>query len=201
MVRMGGRYRLRTEPAGDLTGRGAQRGGAADGCTALGAASDRARADGAASGPAEPRCSPVAAFMFSGAVNGTATAAGLPLMAILIVWGIRRAGRRALLGWWSALARRHQLLVGGLVARAAHLLAAVLRLRRGRPRHHPDHGLTSGLRGMSNWVNYPYLGDQPELAGGLRISYAAGPGPGGRTARGRGRPRAGHVARPGARRW
>ena len=36
------------------------------------------------------------------------------------------------LGWWSGFLVGHQRLVGGLAARAARLLAAVLRLRRGR---------------------------------------------------------------------
>ena len=40
--------------------------------------------------------------MFCGAVNGTATAALLPLSVVLIVWGIRRgAAPWSLLGWWA----------------------------------------------------------------------------------------------------
>ncbi|MCW2761879.1 MAG: hypothetical protein JWR85_2080, partial [Marmoricola sp.] len=44
------------------------------------------------------------AFMFSGAVNGTATAAGLPFVVVLIVWGVRRGlVGRSMLGWWLLL--------------------------------------------------------------------------------------------------
>ncbi len=43
-----------------------------------------------------------AAFMFGGAVNGTATVAGLPLVVVLIVWGARRRLIPwSTLGWWS----------------------------------------------------------------------------------------------------
>ena len=114
----------------------------------------------------------VAAFMFSGAVNGTATAAGLPLVVIVIVWGIRRrAAPWALLGWWSAL----------LVAASTWWAASLLKLNAYSPPFFDyvedartttqTTGYFSGLRGMSNWVNYLYLGGQPNWPAGYAFSF------------------------------
>lgn len=113
-----------------------------------------------------------AAFMFSGAVNGTATAAGLPLVLILVVWGVhRRLVPRSMLWWWL-----------GLVAVTnVWWAASLLRLQVYSPQFF-DYvedarattevtGWTASLRGLSNWVNYTYLGVAPAWPAGYDFAF------------------------------
>jgi arabinofuranan 3-O-arabinosyltransferase len=114
----------------------------------------------------------VAAFTFSGAVNGTATAAPLPLVLIVIVWGIRRGlASWGLLGWWTAL----------LVSTSVWWAASLLRLNAYSPPFfdyvedaHTTTGTTgysASLRGASNWVNYIYTGSYPTWPAGADLAY------------------------------
>ena len=112
------------------------------------------------------------AFMFSGAVNGTATAAGLPLVVILMVWGARRGlVRWSMLGWWSGL----------VVATSFWWASSLLRLNAYSPPFFDyvedakatteTTGYTAALRGLSNWVNYAYLGDAPNWPAGYSFAF------------------------------
>jgi len=126
-------------------------------------------------GPRRAALFSAAAFMFSGAVNGTATAAGLPLIVILIVWGIRRKlVSRSLLGWWSLL----------IVVTNFWWAASLLRLNYYSPPFFDyvedakatteTTGFTSVLRGLSNWVNYAYLGNAPNWPAGYDGAFEPG---------------------------
>jgi arabinofuranan 3-O-arabinosyltransferase len=112
------------------------------------------------------------AFMFSGAVNGTATAAGLPLVVVLIGWGVRRGlVGWSLLGWWSGL----------VVLTSFWWAASLLRLNAYSPPFFDfvedakattaTTGYTASLRGLSNWVDYAYLGTAPNWPAGYAFAY------------------------------
>ena len=113
-----------------------------------------------------------AAFMFSGAVNGTATAAGLPLVVTLIVWGARRGlVRWSMLGWW--------LLFIGISS--FWWASSLLRLNAYSPPFFDfvedakatteTTGYTAALRGLSNWVNYSFFGNAPNWPAGYDLAY------------------------------
>jgi arabinofuranan 3-O-arabinosyltransferase len=123
-------------------------------------------------GPRRAALFSVAAFMFSGAVNGTATAAPLPLVLVIIVWGIRRGmARWSLLGWWAGI----------LAITSFWWAASLLRLNSYSPPffdYVEDAKITTGttghsssLRGASNWVNYIFTGSFPTWPAGAELSY------------------------------
>lgn len=112
------------------------------------------------------------AFLFSGVVNATATVAGLPLVAILLVWAARRRlVPWSMLGWWALI----------LLITNYWWAASLLRLRVYSPPFFDfvedaktttgTTGFGSALRGLSNWVNYTYLGDQATWPTGYDFSY------------------------------
>ena len=112
------------------------------------------------------------AFMFSGAVNATATVAGLPLLAVLIVWGARRrAVPWSMLGWWSLF----------IALTNFWWAASLIRLRAYSPPFFDfvedsratteTTGYAATLRGLSNWINYAYLGNTPNWPAGYAYSY------------------------------
>ena len=107
------------------------------------------------------------AFLFSGAVNATGTVAGLPLVAILIVWGVRRGlARWSLLGWWTGfLAVTNLWWVASLIA-LARLSPPFFDYVEDVKTTTETTGYQAALRGMSNWVNYTYLGNQPNWPAG-----------------------------------
>lgn len=124
-------------------------------------------------GPRRAALFSVAAFMFSGAVNGTATSAPLPLVLVLVLWGIRRGQARwSLLGWWAAI----------LLVTSVWWAASLLRLNSYSPPFFDyvedarittgTTGYSSSLRGASNWVNYIYTGSFPTWPAGAELSYA-----------------------------
>ena len=109
--------------------------------------------------------------MFTGAVNGTATAAPLPLVVIVMVWGIAaRARAWRLLRWWSGLIRS-----SGVVDRVAAAAATPTRRRSSTtsrtPTSRPDDRVRSSLRGASNWVNYIYTGSFPTWPAAAELGY------------------------------
>lgn len=107
------------------------------------------------------------AFLFSGAVNATGTVAGLPLVAILIVWGVRRGlARWSLLGWWCGfLALTNVWWVSSLFA-LARLSPPFFDYVEDVSTTTETTGYQAALRGMSNWVNYTFLGNQPNWPAG-----------------------------------
>ena len=123
-------------------------------------------------GPRRAALFSVVAFMFSGAVNGTATAAPLPLVLVVLVWGIRRGlARWSLLGWWSGL----------LVVTSVWWAASLLRLNAYSPPFFDyvedakittgTTGFSSALRGSSNWVNYIFTGGHATWPAGREFAY------------------------------
>lgn len=112
-----------------------------------------------------------AAFAFSGGVNGTATAAPLLLVLVLILWGVRTdRASRALLGWWVAL----------VSITSVWWVASLLRLNSYSPPFFDyvedtsattgPTGFASSLRGTSNWVNYIYTGSFPTWPAGAQLA-------------------------------
>jgi arabinofuranan 3-O-arabinosyltransferase len=95
------------------------------------------------------------AFMFSGAVNATVTAAGLPLVVVFIAWGCRRGlARWSLFWWWSAC----------VTLVSIWWVSSLLLLRsysppffdyvEDAPTTTSTTGFDASLRGASNWVGY-----------------------------------------------
>ncbi len=112
------------------------------------------------------------AFMFGGAVNATATVAGLPLVVVFLVWAARRRlVPWSMLGWWSLV----------LVVTNAWWAVSLLRLRVYSPPFFDfveDAKTTTGtagfaatVRGLSNWINYTFMGSRPDWPAGFEFSY------------------------------
>ena len=141
----------------------------ADGGAAVGGPADRAGASPAGSAPGRAALFSAAAYMFTGALNATATVAILPLVFIIIVWGVRRGLRPARAARLVVRADRASYLglVGGVADEAADLLAAVLRLRRGRRRHHQDDRLHLGAAGCLELDHLQLHRRLPDVAGRL----------------------------------
>lgn len=112
-----------------------------------------------------------AAFAFSGGINGTATAAPMLLVLVVLVWGVRTdRASRALLGWWVAL----------VSVTSVWWVASLLRLNAYSPPFFDyvedtaattgPTGYASSLRGTSNWVNYIYTGSFPTWPAGAQLA-------------------------------
>jgi arabinofuranan 3-O-arabinosyltransferase len=113
-----------------------------------------------------------AAFLFVGAVNGTATVAPLPLVVVFIVWGCRSGlARWSFLGWWS-----------GFVALASIWWASsLLQLSAYSPPFFDyvedartttsTAGFEASLRGASNWVGYLSTGREPSWPSAWSLNY------------------------------
>ncbi|KQY64038.1 alpha-(1-_3)-arabinofuranosyltransferase domain-containing protein [Nocardioides sp. Root140] len=114
----------------------------------------------------------VAAFMFAGSVNGTATAAGLPLVLIVLVFGVR-AGRVPLstVWWWLGL----------LVTTSWWWASSLLSLNAYSPPFFDyvedarttttTTGYEPALRGADNWVGYLYQGNKPNWPAGYEYAF------------------------------
>ncbi len=114
----------------------------------------------------------VAAYLFMGAVNATATVAPLPLVVVLLVWGVR-TGRapRSLLGWWA----------GPMVVASLWWATALLQLSAYSPPFFDfveDARITTlttgwfqSLRGANNWVDYLNVGDRAGWPAGYALAY------------------------------
>jgi arabinofuranan 3-O-arabinosyltransferase len=113
-----------------------------------------------------------AAYMFTGALNATATVAILPLVLITIVWGVRRKlVGIGLLGWWCGL----------VVVVSVWWAASLMKLRIFSPPFFDyvedadvttkTTGYTSALRGASNWIIYNATGGYPTWPAGFQLAY------------------------------
>jgi arabinofuranan 3-O-arabinosyltransferase len=113
-----------------------------------------------------------AAYMFTGALNATATVAILPLVFVTIVWGVRRKLVPArLLGWWCGL----------IVVTSVWWAASLMKLRVYSPPFFDyvedadvttkTTGYTSALRGASNWIIYNATGGYPTWPAGFQLAY------------------------------
>jgi len=128
----------------------------------------------ALNGRLRPRTAAVlsaAAFACGGAANATATVAGLPLVVVLLLWGLRtRRCRWSLLLWW-----------GGLMAAVnAWWLVGLLTLGRYSAPFF-DYvedartttsfaGASASLRGASNWVNVIVVGERSWWPAGMELT-------------------------------
>ena len=114
-----------------------------------------------------------AAFTFSGAVNGTATVGGLPLVVIFIVWGCRTGlAPWSLLRWWS-----------GLVALVSAWWVSSLLLLNAYSPPFFDYvedarnttattGFDASLRAASHWVGYLPTGSEPTWPAAWALDYS-----------------------------
>jgi arabinofuranan 3-O-arabinosyltransferase len=113
-----------------------------------------------------------AAYLFTGALNATATVAVLPLVFILIAWGVRRRLAPArLLAWWTGL----------IVVTSLWWATSLLTLRVFSPPFFDyvedadvttrTTGYTSSLRGASNWIIYNATGGYPTWPAGFDLAY------------------------------
>jgi arabinofuranan 3-O-arabinosyltransferase len=112
------------------------------------------------------------AFMFSGAVNATATVGGLPLIACLLVWGVRRGlVRWSMVGWWSLF----------VFVTNFWWMSSLLRLRTYSPPFFDFvedvkattevTGYGATLRGLSNWINYTVVGNVASWPAGYSFAF------------------------------
>lgn len=113
-----------------------------------------------------------AAYMFTGALNATATVAILPLVFILILWGVRRRlVGVGLLAWWCGL----------IAVVSVWWAASLMKLRIYSPPFFDyvedadvttrTTGFTSALRGASNWIIYNATGGYPTWPAGFQLAY------------------------------
>ncbi len=124
-------------------------------------------------GPRRGAVLSVAAFLFSGAVNGTATVAPLPLVVLVILWAVRRGRLR-----WSFVAAWSGLMV------LANLwwVLSLLKLNSYSPPffdYVEDATTTTStsdfleaLRGASNWVSFLNVGSAPNWPAGWVVSFS-----------------------------
>jgi arabinofuranan 3-O-arabinosyltransferase len=114
-----------------------------------------------------------AAFTLSGAVNGTATVGGLPLVVVTIVWGCRRGlAPWSLLRWWSAFV--------ALVS--AWWVSSLLQLNAFSPPFFDyvedarnttaTTGFDASLRAASHWVGYLTTGREPTWPAAWALDYS-----------------------------
>ena len=130
----------------------------------------------ALTGRRDPRAAAVlsvAAFVFFGAVNGTATIAPLPLVVVFLIWGIRQGRAKwSLFGWWSAL----------IVLVSIWWATSLLKLNafsppffdyvEDAPATTRTTGFLTSLRGAENWVSFLQVGDHPGWPAGYDVSYS-----------------------------
>ncbi|MGN6160844.1 MAG: alpha-(1-_3)-arabinofuranosyltransferase domain-containing protein [Marmoricola sp.] len=113
-----------------------------------------------------------AAFLFFGAVNGTATLAPLPLIVIVMVWGVRRGlATRRLLAWWVVLT----------AVASFWWVSALLHLQGYSPPFFDyvedaktttsTAGFDPALRGMSYWVGYLTTGGHPTWPAAWALAF------------------------------
>jgi arabinofuranan 3-O-arabinosyltransferase len=113
-----------------------------------------------------------AAYMFTGALNATATVAILPLAFITLLWGVRRRlVPVAALAWWCGL----------VVVVSVWWAASLMKLRIFSPPFFDyvedadvttkTTGYTSSLRGASNWIIYNATGGDPTWPAGFQLAY------------------------------
>jgi len=112
-----------------------------------------------------------AAFACGGAANATATIAGTPLVAILLVWGLRTGRCRwSLPLWWAgAMAAASAWWVVGLFTLGRYSAPFFDYVEDARTAT-SFAGASASLRGASNWVNIITVGDQPWWPAGLQLT-------------------------------
>ena len=113
-----------------------------------------------------------AAFLFSGAVNGTATIAPLPVVVVFIVWGCRRGlARWSLLGWWTGLMALASLWWASSLVQLSVYSPPFFDYVEDAPTTTSTAGFDPAVRGAANWVGYLATGGQPSWPAAWSLDY------------------------------
>lgn len=112
-----------------------------------------------------------AAFACGGAANATATIAGLPLVLVLLVWGLRtrRCGWSLPIWWAGAVATASLWWVVGLLTLGRYSAPFFDYVEDARTST-SFAGASASLRGASNWVNVITVGDTAWWPAGLALT-------------------------------
>lgn len=112
-----------------------------------------------------------AAFACGGAANATATIAGIPLIAILLIWGLRtrRCGWSLPLWWGGAVATASLWWLVGLLMLGRYSAPFFDYVEDARTAT-SFAGASASLRGASNWVNVITVGERSWWPAGLSLT-------------------------------
>ncbi|HWJ83460.1 MAG TPA: alpha-(1-_3)-arabinofuranosyltransferase family protein [Nocardioides sp.] len=112
-----------------------------------------------------------AAYAFSGGVNGTATAAPVALLAVVVGWAVlsRRLSWRFAVGWGALVAAVSAWWVVSLVRLGAYSPPFFDYVEDARTTTDTS-GFSATLRGASNWVGYIVVGDSRWWPAGYEVS-------------------------------
>jgi len=112
------------------------------------------------------------AFLFCGAVNGTATVAPLPLVLVFVVWGCRRGlARWRLLGWFGVFGVLVSIWWGSALLQLQSYSPPFFDYVEDAPVTTGTAGFDSALRGLSNWVGYLTTGPRPTWPAAWSLGY------------------------------
>ncbi|MFL6025251.1 MAG: alpha-(1-_3)-arabinofuranosyltransferase family protein, partial [Marmoricola sp.] len=112
------------------------------------------------------------AFLFVGAVNGTATIAPLPLVVVFIVWGARTGlARWSLLGWWAGFMALTSLWWASSLVQLSAYSPPFFDYVEDAPTTTSTAGFDQAVRGTSNWVGYLSTGGQPSWPAAWSLDY------------------------------
>lgn len=116
-------------------------------------------------------CSAVA-FLFVGAVNGTATVAPLPLVLVFVVWGCRNGlARWSFLGWWSGFVALASIWWASSLLQLSAYSPPFFDYVEDAPTTTSTAGFDAALRGASNWVGYLATGGEPSWPAAWSLNY------------------------------
>lgn len=114
----------------------------------------------------------VAAYLFSGAVNGTATIAPLPLIAVFIIWGARRGlVGWSMLGWWSALVALASVWWASALVQLGSYSPPFFDYVEDARTTTTATGFDASVRGASNWVGYLTTAGEPSWPAAWSLNY------------------------------
>lgn len=114
----------------------------------------------------------VTAYLFSGAVNGTATIAPLPLIAVFIIWGCHRGlVRWSMLGWWSSLVVLASLWWASALVQLSTYSPPFFDYVEDARTTTSVSGFDAALRGASNWVGYLTTAGEPSWPSAWSLNY------------------------------
>jgi arabinofuranan 3-O-arabinosyltransferase len=113
-----------------------------------------------------------AAFLFVGAVNGTATIAPLPLVVVFVVWGCRtRLARWSFLGWWSAFVALASVWWASSLLQLSSYSPPFFDYVEDARTTTSTAGFEASLRGASNWVGYLSTGGEPSWPSAWSLDF------------------------------
>ena len=113
-----------------------------------------------------------AAFLFVGAVNGTATVAPLPLVVVFIVWGCRNGlARWSFLAWWSAFVALASVWWASSLLQLSAYSPPFFDYVEDARTTTSTAGFDATVRGASNWVGYLATGGEPSWPAAWSLNY------------------------------